>query len=50
MKARIIQHEYDHMRGKLFVDYLSSLKENLLKINYLRYQRKCEVSYKVKSL
>ncbi|MCI0751886.1 MAG: peptide deformylase [Flammeovirgaceae bacterium] len=31
MKARIIQHEYDHIEGKLFIDYLSPLKKKLLK-------------------
>jgi peptide deformylase len=31
MKARIIQHEYDHIEGKLFIDYLSPLKKRLLK-------------------
>lgn len=31
MKARIIQHEYDHLEGKLFIDYLSPLKKRLLK-------------------
>jgi peptide deformylase len=31
MKARIIQHEYDHIEGKLFVDYLPSLRKRLLK-------------------
>jgi peptide deformylase len=31
MKARIIQHEYDHIEGKLFVDYLPALKKRLLK-------------------
>lgn len=31
MKARIIQHEYDHVEGKLFIDYLPSLKKRLLK-------------------
>jgi peptide deformylase len=31
MKARIIQHEYDHIEGKLFVDYLTPLKKRLLK-------------------
>src|SRR6185369_1626468 len=31
MKARIIQHEYDHIEGKLFIDYLPSLKKRLLK-------------------
>lgn len=31
LKARIIQHEYDHIEGKLFVDYLPALKKRLLK-------------------
>lgn len=28
--ARIIQHEYDHIEGKLFIDYLKPLKKKLL--------------------
>ena len=31
MKARIIQHEYDHIEGVLFTDHLSPLKKRLLK-------------------
>ena len=31
MAARIIQHEYDHIEGKLFVDHISPLKRNLIK-------------------
>ena len=31
MKARIIQHEYDHIEGVLFIDYLTLLKKRLLK-------------------
>jgi len=31
MKARIIQHEYDHIEGRMFVDYLTPLKKRLLK-------------------
>lgn len=31
MKARVIQHEYDHIEGKLFIDYLTPLKKRLLK-------------------
>lgn len=31
MRARIIQHEYDHIEGKLFLDYLTPLKKRLLK-------------------
>ena len=29
--ARVIQHEYDHLDGKLFVDHLSPLRRTLLK-------------------
>lgn len=29
--ARVIQHEYDHLEGKLFIDYLTPLKRKLLK-------------------
>ena len=29
-EARILQHEIDHLSGKLFVDYLSSVKRNIL--------------------
>jgi peptide deformylase len=31
MPARIIQHEYDHIDGILFVEHLSSLRRQLLK-------------------
>lgn len=31
LKARIIQHEYDHIEGKLFIDYLTPFKKRLLK-------------------
>jgi len=29
--ARVIQHEYDHIEGKLFIDYLTQLKKRLIK-------------------
>jgi peptide deformylase len=29
--ARIVQHEYDHIEGKLFIDYLKPLKRRLMK-------------------
>jgi peptide deformylase len=29
--ARVIQHEYDHLQGVMFVDYCSPLKKRLLK-------------------
>jgi len=28
-EARVLQHEIDHLEGKLFIDYLSSLKRNM---------------------
>lgn len=31
MRARIIQHEYDHIEGILFTDHLSAFKKRLLK-------------------
>ncbi len=29
--ARVIQHEYDHLEGRLFIDYLMPLRRKLLK-------------------
>jgi len=29
--ARVIQHEYDHLEGKMFIDYVSPLRKRLLK-------------------
>jgi len=29
--ARVIQHEYDHLEGKMFIDHVSGLKKRLLK-------------------
>ncbi|HTE31621.1 MAG TPA: peptide deformylase [Chryseolinea sp.] len=31
LRARIIQHEFDHIEGKMFVDYLTPLRKRLLK-------------------
>jgi peptide deformylase len=31
MTARVIQHEYDHIEGILFIDHISALKRRLLK-------------------
>ena len=37
-ESRVIQHETDHLDGKLFIDYLSSLKRNIIikKVNKLK--------------
>jgi peptide deformylase len=47
--ARIIQHEYDHTDGILFVDHLSSLKKQLVKgkLNDIA-SGNVEVKYKMK--
>ena len=34
LAARIIQHEYDHIEGKLFVDRLSPLPKGMVKVEY----------------
>ena len=31
IRSRIIQHEYDHLEGKVFVDHLSAIKKMVLK-------------------
>ena len=36
--AIAVQHEYDHLEGTLFVDYLSSLKRELIKKRMKRLQ------------
>lgn len=39
MLAVCIQHEIDHLKGKLFVDYISPLKRQRLKKRLLKQQR-----------
>ena len=49
MPARIIQHEYDHLLGKTFIDKLSSLKKTLLKGKLRNISTgKVDVKYKIK--
>ena len=31
LTARVIQHEYDHIEGKLFIDYISPLRKRMIK-------------------
>lgn len=51
VKARIIQHEYDHLDGILFVDKVSPLKKKLLKgrLNNIA-KGKVTANYKTKIL
>ena len=47
--ARVIQHEYDHVKGILFVDHISEFKKRLLKNKLLNISRgNIEVKYKMK--
>jgi peptide deformylase len=48
ISARIILHEYDHIEGKLFIDYLKPLKRKLLKSKLDDITRgKISVDYKM---
>lgn len=40
--AVCIQHEMDHLRGKVFVEYLSALKRNRIKTKMLKARRETE--------
>ena len=47
--ARVIQHEYDHCIGKLFVDHLPELKKRLIKNKLIRISKgDVDVSYKMR--
>ncbi|SMD35007.1 peptide deformylase [Reichenbachiella faecimaris] len=49
MKARIIQHEYDHIDGILFTDYLTPFKKRVLKGKLNNISKgKCDADYKIK--
>jgi peptide deformylase len=48
LTARVIFHEYDHIEGKLFIDYLKPLKKKLLRKKLEDIARgKVEVNYKM---
>ncbi len=40
MLATCIQHEMDHLSGKIFIDYLSELKQNRVRAKLKKRQRK----------
>jgi len=49
--ARCIQHEYDHIEGKLFIDKISGIRKQLIKSklnNMIKGRVNC--SYKVKAI
>ena len=49
--ARVIQHEFDHLEGRLFIDHISNLRKQMIK-NKLNAMVKGKVrcSYKVKTI
>ena len=48
MKARIIQHEYDHIEGILFTDHISPFKKRLLKGKLLNISKgKVKAGYRL---
>ena len=49
--ARVIQHEYDHLEGKLFIDHISGIRKQLIKSklnNLIGGKTRC--SYKVRTV
>jgi peptide deformylase len=51
LKARVIQHEYDHLNGVLFIDKINPLRRKLLqgKLNDIT-KCKVDIAYKIKVL
>lgn len=47
--ARIIQHEYDHIDGKIFIDHISPLRKQLVKsklTNIIKRKTTCRYRFK----
>lgn len=47
--ARVIQHEYDHLEGKMFVDHISPLRKQLIKsklMNIAKGKVSCKYKHK----
>ena len=49
--ARVMQHEFDHLEGKMFIDHLSPLRKQMIKgkLNAM-LKGKARCSYKVKTV
>ena len=48
--ARVFQHEYDHLDGKLFIDHLSPLRKQLIKKKLIAMQKgQIRCNYKTKA-
>ncbi len=50
IEARVIQHEYDHIEGKLFTDHLTPFKKRLLKGKLANISKgKTDAEYRVRA-
>ncbi|MDD3196574.1 MAG: peptide deformylase [Paludibacter sp.] len=50
-KARVVQHEYDHLEGSLFTDHINPLRRQLLKSRLTSIVKgKANCDYKIKSV
>ena len=50
-KARVIQHEYDHLEGKLFIDHISGIRKQIIRSKLNKIMNgNVNCSYKVKAL
>lgn len=50
--ARIVQHEYDHLEGKVFIDHISPIRKQLIKAklnNILKGKVRCSYRTKMQS-
>ena len=48
--ARVIQHEFDHLEGRMFVDHISGLRKQMIKKKLLNMSKgNFSCSYKVKA-
>jgi peptide deformylase len=51
MKARVIQHEYDHLEGVMFVDRISGIRKQMIRSKLNRMAKgDVNCSYRVKSV
>ena len=50
--ARVMQHEFDHLDGKMFIDHLSALRKQMIKgkLGGAMLKGKARCSYKVKTI
>lgn len=48
-KARVVQHEYDHLEGQLFTDHVNALRRQMLKSKLTNIAKgKASCSYKIR--